>query len=199
MPAARIVRTMSLAAAVAAVTGTALADTELGLAPVPSLSGIVTQPSAIALDGSIAGSYRPFGGSSSFRGFESRASGAFNVLEPIQDRSPTNLVNAEAFVTAVLPDGTGLGYSDTRWGITQNAAIWNNPTSPAAPFGGIESSFGGVSEGFSSRIWGANNTGDYVGGREIAGDGFITPFVWLAGAPDPQFLVLPAGATSADA
>ena len=194
LPAPRLASLILIAAA-----GSAAADTEVGVMAIPDLSGIVTQPSAIAQDGSVAGSYRPFGGSSSFRGFEYRASGAFNVLEPIQDDTPTNLLNEEAFVTAVLPDGTGLGYSDTRFGISQNAVIWNNPASPSSPFGGTESSFGGVSEGATSFIWGANNLGDYVGGRELSGGGNLTPFVWLAGAADPQFLSLPAGATSADA
>jgi uncharacterized membrane protein len=193
------IRFTALAIAPLVIPVAAHADTELGLVSIPELSGIVTQPSAITDDGSVAGSYRPFGGSSAFRGFESRASGAFNTLEPIQDSTETNLQNAEAFVTALLPDGTAIGYSDTRWGITQNAAIWNTPASPTSPFGGVESSFGGVSEGVASFIWGANNNGDYVGGRELTGGGTLTPFVWAAGAADPQFLSLPAGATSADA
>ena len=192
-------RAAKAAIAVGALAGVASADTVFSIATIPDLSGIVTEPSAIAADGSVAGSYRPSGGSSSFRGFEYSAGGVFRTLEPIQDDSPTNLQNAEAFVTAILPGGTPVGFSDTRWGITQNAAIWDDAASPAAPFGGIESAFGGTSEGITSFIWGANNTGDYVGGRDTMGSGDLEPFVKLAVAADPEFLGLPGGATSADA
>ncbi len=181
-------------AALTAVSMSALAAAggDASITSIPDVAGLFPEPVDISNAGAVVGTYSPFTGGSPKRGFVWTATGAFTTLEPIQDSTPVNVDNYDAIVTSVLPGGIAAGWSDTRFGIELNAAVWDNPLSPSAPFGGSVGSGGGTSSGFFSTVFGSNSSGDYVGAREEGG--VLRGYVWRAGEPAPQLIDPPTGA-----
>ncbi|MEM9372540.1 MAG: GC-type dockerin domain-anchored protein [Planctomycetota bacterium] len=181
---------------IAILSASAIAGGDVTISAVPDVAGLFGEPADISDSGVVVGTYSPFTGGSPKRGFVWTPGGALTTLEPIQDSTPVNVDNYDAIVTSVLPGGIAAGWSDTRFGIELNAAIWDVAGSPSAPFGGTVGSGGGTSTSFFSTILGSNASGDFVGSRE-EGDGVLRGYIWRAGQPAPQLIDPPAGAFAA--